>query len=92
MDDSILININDVKQFLESANKHQFKKKHKTEAYQWVEETLVKFHYMGLNKREKGIIKQYVAKMTHYSRAQITRLIAKYVSTGRVQKTEYQRE
>ena len=91
MDDSTLTNINAVEQFLKSADEHQFKKKDRGEAYQWMESILVKFHYMGLNKSRKGLIKQYIAKMTHYSRAQITRLIAQYVSTGHVQRTDYQR-
>ena len=91
MDDSTLITINAVEQFLKSADGHQFKKKHHGEAYQWVEGILVKFHYMGLNRHQKGIIKQYIAKMTHYARAQVTRLIAQYVATGHVQRTEYQR-
>lgn len=91
MNDSTLINIEDVKRFLESSDKVQFEKKHKSEAYQWIEQTLVKFEYMGLNKRHKGIIKQYITKMTQYSRSQITRLFSQYIATGHIQQADYQR-
>jgi transposase InsO family protein len=91
MNDSTLIDINDVKRFLTSSHKVQFEKIHKPEAYQWIEQTLVKFEYIGLNKSHRGIIKQYIAKMTQYSRAQITRLISQYIQTGRVRQTDYQR-
>jgi transposase InsO family protein len=91
MNDSTLISINDVKRFLKSSDQVQFEKKYKTEAYQWIEQTLVKFGYMSLNKRQKGVIKQYITKMTQYSRAQITRLISQYIETGHVLQTDYQR-
>ncbi|MCK5081964.1 MAG: hypothetical protein KAR31_03575 [Candidatus Omnitrophica bacterium] len=57
MNDSTLISIDDVKRFLKSSAHVRFEKKYKTETYQWIEQTLVKFSYMGLNKRQKGVIK-----------------------------------
>lgn len=47
MDDSTLINITAVEQFLKLADNHQFRKKDRGEAYQWMETILVKFHYMA---------------------------------------------
>ena len=91
MNDSTLISVDDVKCFLKSSAHVRFEKKYKTESYQWIEQTLVKFSYMDLNKHQKGIIKQYIAKMTQYSRAQITRLISQYIETGHVLQTDYQR-
>jgi hypothetical protein len=40
---------------------------------------------------EKGLLRRYVACMTGLSRAQITRLIAGYVASGRVKAVAYQR-
>jgi transposase InsO family protein len=51
----------------------------------------VKFFYIKLSKADKGIVRSYVALMTGYSRAQITRLITQYLDTGYVQVTKYQR-
>lgn len=91
MDDSTLNSIDDVKRFLRSSRHVQFERKNRNETYQWIEYSLVKFHYIGLNRREKSIIKRYISKMTRYSRAQVTRLISQYLETGNVQRSDYQR-
>lgn len=59
----------------------------KTERYQFIQKTLVKFHYMALSKKEKGTVIRYLIKMTEYSRQQITRLIKQYTKTGRIRWT-----
>jgi len=91
MNDSKLNNIDDIKRFLQSTQEVSFKRTNRSETYQWIEQTLVKFNYMGLSKAEKGMIKHYIAKITKYSRAQLTRLISHYVTTGYVQETSYER-
>ena len=64
----------------------EFEQQNQKEAYDWIEQTLVKFRYaISLNKKEKGAVRQYIEKITGYSRAQVTRLISQYVKTGRVQ-------
>ena len=52
----------------------------------------LKDQYASLSKREKGLVRQYVARMTGLSRAQVTRLIAGYTDTGRVKAATYQRK
>ncbi len=64
---------------------------HKAQAYNWVEDTLVKFEYIKQTKPDKGVLRTYVAFMTGYSRAQVTRLITQYQHYGCVRVTEYQR-
>ncbi len=91
MNDTQITTINDVKEFLLQNDKIQFNYQNKTQAYAWVEDTLVKFTYIKLNKADKGVLKTYVALMTGYSRAQVTRLITQYLRCGSVQVTEYQR-
>lgn len=92
MNDSLLSTIEDVKRFLKSTKKVEFKKQAQKEAYQWVEKILVKFGYVyQLNKKEKSVIKKYLEKMTGYSRAQTTRLIGKYLKTGKVKVVKYNR-
>jgi hypothetical protein len=59
--------------------------------YAWTERTLVRHQYSGLSKREKGLLRRYVAQMTGRSRAQVTRLIAGYADTGRIRAATYQR-
>jgi len=51
----------------------------------------VRHRYTTLGRREKGLVRHYVARMTGLSRAQVTRLIASYTATGRVKAAAYQR-
>ena len=84
MHDSQVTTIEDILGFLKFGG--EFRQQNQKEAYDWTEETLVKFKYAyDLNRAEKGLLKQYIAKVTGYSRAQVTRLISQYVKTGKVQ-------
>ena len=56
----------------------------KSERYDFVRKTLVKFNYMSLPKKDKGIVIRYLIKMTGYSRQQLTRLIQQYTKTGKI--------
>jgi len=56
----------------------------KAERYTFIRKTLVKFSYMTLSKKDKGIVIRYLLKMTGYSRQQLTRLIKQYIQTGKV--------
>jgi hypothetical protein len=70
----------------------RFTGQRRDEVYAWTERTLVRHQYASLSKREKGLVRQYVARMTGLSRAQVTRLIAGYTDTGRVKAATYQRK
>jgi transposase InsO family protein len=61
----------------------------KTERYNFIRKSLVKFDYMALSKKDKGIVIRYLLKMTDYSRQQLTRLIKKYTKTGKINWTPY---
>jgi hypothetical protein len=50
----------------------------KREKYTFLLETLVKLKYRQVNKKQKGIIKKYLQKITGYSDIQIKRLIKKW--------------
>ncbi|VAW68768.1 Integrase, catalytic region [hydrothermal vent metagenome] len=56
----------------------------KSERYDFIRKTLVKFNYMSLPKKDKGIVIRYLIKMTGYSRQQLTRLIQQYTKTGKI--------
>ena len=56
----------------------------KDSRYQWVQRTLVKFHYLSLSKPDKGVLIRYLMKISGYSRQQITRLARQYRDTGRL--------
>ena len=53
-------------------------------AYDFVRRTLVAFDYHRLGKVERGWIRRYIARMTSFSAAQLTRLVARHAETGAV--------
>jgi transcription elongation GreA/GreB family factor len=52
---------------------------------------MIWFDYLYLGKKERGLIKKYLQKVTGYSRPQVTRQIREYRETGRVRLKEYKR-
>jgi len=94
MNDGQLQTVEQVEQFLEGSEALEFKGLSAEEKYKWIETTLVRFSYIRLKKAEKGVIRQYIQKITVLlgkDRAQVSRLIAEYKRTGRLKKTEYRR-
>lgn len=57
----------------------------KHDKYRFIQATLVKFSYYKLSKLDKGVVRQYLIKVTGYSKPQLTRLIRAYVETGHIQ-------
>jgi transposase InsO family protein len=91
MNDEKLQTMEQVRQFLEGSEAVEFRGLTTKEKYYWIEEVLIRFSYYRLKRAEKGVIRQYVQKVTGYSRSQVSRLIAEYKRTGRIKKTEYRR-
>ena len=63
--------------FLHSSEEIRFKGKGRAEIYAWVARTLRQHGYSRQNRAAKGLLRQYLVKMTGL-RAQITRLIQQY--------------
>jgi transposase InsO family protein len=91
MDDTETASLEQVRAFLAGSGEVRFAGQRRDEVYAWTERTLMRHQYAGLSKREKGLVRRYVARMTGLSRAQVTRLIAAYAGTGRVQAAPYVR-
>ncbi len=78
MNDVELKEINQIQKFLDGADLISFKPTGQIESYAWVARTLKRFDYFKLYKRDKGLVRGYLMKVTGYSRAQISRLIGQY--------------
>ena len=91
MNDERLQTIEQVRQFLEGTEAVEFRGLTAKEKYYWIEDVLIRFSYYRLKRGEKGVIRQYIKKVTGYSRSQVSRLIAEYKRTGRLRRTEYRR-
>jgi len=84
MNDTQLETLDQVRQFLEGSEAISFQIESKDARYHWLQHTLVKFRYLQLSKKDKGLITRYLRKMTGYSLAQVKRLIRQYRKTGRL--------
>ena len=78
MNDTQLMDTGQIEQFLAGSENIQFQPLRLEERYQWIAGTLKRLDYFHLNRREKGVVRDYLMKITNYSRQQITRLIAQY--------------
>ena len=74
MNDTRLETIDQIEAFLLATQTLEFSIEDKTERYEWIQCTLVRFNYRRLSKAEKGWVMQYLAKITGYSPAQTKRL------------------
>jgi transposase InsO family protein len=91
MDDSEARSLEQMRAFLAGSGEVRFAGLRREEVYVWVEQTLVRHEYAGLDRPGKGLVRCYLARMTGLSRAQVTRLITGYCTTGGVQAAPYQR-
>jgi transposase len=91
MDDKQLRTLEQVKQFVASSQGIEFNGINVKEKYHWTEEVLKKFKYQQLRKSGKGVLRQYIEKVTGYSRSQVNRLIWRYRQSGRIEPTQYRR-
>ena len=91
MQNTSKLNLQQIQQFLHSSEEIRFKGKGRAEIYTWVARTLRQHGYSRQNRADKGLLRQYLVKMTGLSRAQITRLIQQYRQGGELQPARYRR-
>lgn len=84
MTDSHTLSVAQIKAFLKVDSAIKFKAVSKKEKYRWIDDALIKFRYFSLRKKERGIIRTYIAKMTGLSKSQVNRIIARKRKFGKV--------
>ena len=84
MNDSHIISIAQIKAFLKIDSAIKFRAVSKKEQYRWINDVLTKFRYFRLKKKEKGLVREYLLRMTGLSSSQLTRIIFIKRKTGRV--------
>jgi transposase InsO family protein len=85
------LNLDQIGAFLKASADIRFEGKNRKQVYGWVERLLRQQHYQEQGRKGRGLLRRYIAKMTGLSRAQVTRLIARYRASGEVQATAYRR-
>jgi transposase InsO family protein len=74
----------EVEAFLDASESVGFAGGSRAEVYRWSEALLCRQEYWTLTRGAKGLIRTYMERMTGLSRAQCTRLIGQYRTTGRI--------
>lgn len=80
-----------MEEFLQSSQRIEFAGCGREEKYAWVERVLGAHHYGELGKRDRGVVRAYVEKVTGMSVAQTTRLIRTFLDHGVLPVAPYQR-
>jgi transposase InsO family protein len=80
-----------IREFLSSSEPIEFAGCGRNEKYAWVERVLRAQRYGELGKRERGVVRAYVEKVTGMSASQATRLIRAFLNQGAVKAAPYQR-
>lgn len=79
MIDSRLSNSNQLETFLTGTKEISFASlNYKRDKYNWIKEILVRFDFRHLKKKERGIVRGYLKKISGYSDSQLTKLIKQY--------------
>ena len=85
------LSLEGIRRFVAASEEIRFESADRRQVYGWVEGLLVGQQYAQQGKAARGLLRRYIEKMTGLSRAQVTRLIARYAASGRVEPTVYRR-
>jgi len=80
-----LQSLEQIRAFVEGTTELGFEPPDRNAVYGWIATELRRFGYPRLGKADKGLMRQYLARVSGLSRAQLTRLITQFVRTGRIQ-------
>lgn len=85
------LSLEEIRRFVAASEGIRFEGHKREQIYGWVERVLCQQEYAQQGKPARGLLRSYVEKMTGLSRAQVTRLVGRYLKSGRVRVTEYHR-
>lgn len=84
MENTERLSLEQIRAFLKASEEVQFEATNREEIYGWVTRILCHQQYWKQKRSAKGQLRQYIGRMTGLSRAQVTRLIARYKQDGQV--------
>ena len=90
MDDSRLTNVSELAVFLESTKGFSLKLDGLAETYQFIDQTVDRFKYLSLKRKDKRVVLTYLRKVTLYKKAQLMRLV-KRAARGELKRRVYVR-
>lgn len=85
------LNLEQIRAFLEASDEVEFEASDRQEVYEWMTGVLRQHGYDRQSRPVKGLLRSYLRKMTGLSRAQVTRLIGRYVQEREIREETYRR-
>jgi transposase InsO family protein len=85
------LSLEQIRAFLSASEAIRFEGETQLQIYHWIEQVLGRQEYHQQNRPARGLLRSYLTKMTGLSRAQVTRLIARYRKSGSLQLAPYRR-
>jgi transposase InsO family protein len=85
------LSLEQMRAFLEASEDVKFEGDKREEIYGWIGGILQGHSYGKQNRANRGLLRSYIAKLTGLSRAQVTRLIGRYLKSGEVKERSYSR-
>jgi transposase len=85
------LSLEQIEAFLNASQAIRFEGETQEQIYHWIEQVLGRQEYHQQSRQARGLLRSYLAKMTGLSRAQVTRLIARYRKSGSLQPAPYRR-
>lgn len=84
MENLVSLPVNRMAEFVAASSGIDFKGQGRSEKYAWVQATLMEQGYFSLNKKERGVVRALLAKVSGLSMPQLTRLIRTYRQQGEI--------
>jgi transposase InsO family protein len=85
------LSLGQIQAFLNASQEIRFQGETQSQIYHWMEQVLGRQQYHQQSRPARGLLRSYLTKMTGLSRAQVTRLIARYRKSGSLQLAPYRR-
>ena len=85
------LSLEQIRAFLEASEEVECEAEKREEIYGWISRLLQANGYGRQNRGNRGLLRRYITKLTGLSRAQVTRLIGRYLECGEVKGSRYQR-
>lgn len=89
MDDSRIVSIAQLKDFLKVGKDIKFIAVNKKQKYAWINNVLVKFGYFRLKKKDKSSVLKYILQVVGLSAVHLKRLIKRKRDTGALRLSEH---
>ena len=79
------LTLTEMQEFLAGSRSIAFANQGREQIYRFVERVLAAQHYRRLGKRQKGIVRRFLARLRGLSRAQLTRLMGQWLRHRRIE-------